>query len=379
MMFAFLNLILLFNISTKIFKTTKKTGHLISFIYGFSSISLVFTAVFVPHQISTFLLLSCFYLAWKFTKESSVKKKILYMSLVWILWSTSSFFDYPNWIIIAPVFFYLFFKILRQDNIKKNLIIFFITSIIGILGLSSQALYNHIVFGKWTQMSNTLSQNPELFKQHGFVSKKEMKYVGERQNMLLRIFKTKRIKNGTEVLLISKSRGLFVFSPIFIVSIFGYFWFIRKKSHERMFLLYAPIFTILLYSSFSDPWGGISFGARYLIPVMAIYSIIAGMIYEKTKNNIFKIGIIGLIVYSIIQALAGVMTSIAIPKDYESVIFGVKKADLLASDTTGNFIYRVFLEGKISLVAWYLIVLTLFIITLGYILKDNIKKDKISN
>lgn len=368
--FSFINLILLYQISRNIFKLKQKIGLLVSYIYGFSSVALVYSVAYISHQISTFLLLSCFYLAWKFFKTTSVKKKVLSVSLIWFLWSTSSFFDYPNWVIVLPVFVYILFKIISRRNKKEFLILLF-TSIIGILGLFGQGIYNHVVYDNWKQMSNTLPQY--TWKIDGSIQDKTSRFdeITERKNNIVKILRVDNLKKGLSVLLISMDRGLFIFTPVLLISLLGYFYYFRKKiiSHEKIFLLYAPIFTILVYAMFGDPWGGWAFGSRYLLPVMAIMSISIGVLWRTIKNIYFRSFIIVLTVYSLLQSVAGVMsTSVNHPGD-NTWVNGIHNFYFLYENVSGNFIYNMFLSSLVPVFSLYMIALMFFIGVLVYILK----------
>jgi hypothetical protein len=367
---SFLNLILLYKISRNIFKLDQKTGLLVSYVYGFASVALVYSVMYIPHQVSTFLLLSCFYLAWKLFETYSLKKKVLFMSSIWLLWSTSSFFDYPNWVIISPVFLYIFCKILSRNQKKKEFLILFITSIFGVIGLFGQGLYNHIVYDNWQQMSNTLPQynwrTPEKLNKDIANVEEE----SERKNEISSSLRGSNLKKGLHTLLISLDRGLFVFSPMFILALLGYIYFIKKRNHEKIFLLYVPLFTLFIYAIFGDAWGGFAYGARYLLPVMAMLSISLGLIFHRFRNLYFRTLFILLVVFSAIQSVAGVMSTTIIPKGNNTMIYGIKNYYLLMENVSGNFWYEVFLESSIPVISMFSIVLMLVLSGLLVILKD---------
>lgn len=367
---GFINLILIYLISIKIFKLPKRIGYISAFIYGFSSVALVYSVAFISHQISTFLLLICFYLAYLFFKQDKLRNKILILSAIWFLWASSSFFDYPNWVIISPVFIYIFFKIIKSNSVKKNMIIFFSTSVIGLSALFGQGYYNHVVYGNWSQMSNTLPQYS--WRVAGSLEEKNENYksIKERKNNVFNILSIKKLKEGLNVLLVSSERGLFVFTPVFIISLLGYFYFLRNRNSEKIFLLYAPIFTILLYGLFHDPWGGWSFGSRYLLPVMAIMSISVGILYDKIKNIYFRGLIICLAIFSLVQALAGVLSTTALAPGVKMMNYGVRNYLFLKGNISGNFWYEMFFYSFWPLISFSVIILTIFIGVFVYILKD---------
>jgi hypothetical protein len=79
-------------------------------------------------------------------------------------------------------------------------------------------------------------------------------------------------------LLISPSRGLFIYTPIMLLSIFGYFKVFKiSNKNIKDFLLvsgFSSLLLVVVYSAFGIWWAGGSYGPRFLtgmLPVLAIY------------------------------------------------------------------------------------------------------------
>lgn len=111
--------------------------------------------------------------------------------------------------------------------------------------------------------------------------------------------------NGVCGLLFSPNRGLFVFSPILILSLWGMYVVYKEKS--TMFLLiFIPcmISSLLFYSIHIDSLlGGWTYGPRYLIAMLPILCIFVGYGLEKVKGKVWII-ITVLLVFSIgVQAI----------------------------------------------------------------------------
>ena len=89
-------------------------------------------------------------------------------------------------------------------------------------------------------------------------------------------------------LLFSPARGLFVFSPIFILSL-PYIPKIFSKNEEKItkYLLVCLALTVLAYSKWGMWWGGHSFGYRIImecIPILMIFLVKSWMeIISKNK------------------------------------------------------------------------------------------------
>jgi len=92
--------------------------------------------------------------------------------------------------------------------------------------------------------------------------------------------------------LFSPSRGLFIFSPIFLLIILGIFFKIKKKQlliHDK-YILIIIFFHWILVGTFPRWWAGWSYGPRYfsdIIPYL-IYFLIPVLGYDKLLNGIKK-------------------------------------------------------------------------------------------
>lgn len=78
---------------------------------------------------------------------------------------------------------------------------------------------------------------------------------------------------GPLALLISPSRGFFIFTPIFLFSIWGIILRLRSKSENLLDYLVVGIivFHWLISSSTKTWWGGFSYGPRYLFDIIPCF------------------------------------------------------------------------------------------------------------
>lgn len=117
-------------------------------------------------------------------------------------------------------------------------------------------------------------------------------------------------------LLISPSRGLLVYTPVILLSLFGYYE-LRKlpDTRIRQFLYLAGVsvlLEILVYSSFDVWWAGWSYGPRFLtgsLPVLAIFmgiylhTFLNGKTDRKKKLQVVIITV--LLAWSILVQITG--------------------------------------------------------------------------
>jgi 4-amino-4-deoxy-L-arabinose transferase-like glycosyltransferase len=119
-------------------------------------------------------------------------------------------------------------------------------------------------------------------------------------------------------LLISPSRGLFVYSPILILSLFGFLKISRISNMKFKNLLKLFVFSILIqvtvYSCFRVWWSGWSYGPRFLIGMLPILTLFLGLyltdyVSDKTwgrRGKITTFFIFLLVIISIFVQIVGV-------------------------------------------------------------------------
>ena len=114
-------------------------------------------------------------------------------------------------------------------------------------------------------------------------------------------------------LLIAPNRGLFIFTPILILAIFG-FWIIKDNNKPvcrfLMGSLVSIAITILVYASWDDWQGGDNYGPRFLISILP-YLIIGLCIFfdniaKKPRKNFVVAIIVMLISISVFIQFVGV-------------------------------------------------------------------------
>lgn len=117
------------------------------------------------------------------------------------------------------------------------------------------------------------------------------------------------ILNHIGVLLISPNRGLFVYSPILILSFLGVYVLYKKSGTVRNVLLSfipAIILLILVYSSHLDGLGGgWTYGPRYLTAALPILCIYTGYGVQKYNYKTIKALIAVLLIISIFIEIIG--------------------------------------------------------------------------
>ena len=144
---------------------------------------------------------------------------------------------------------------------------------IGIIAL--HGYYNVLTFGKPLQFSNTLPRY-EISNYEELIGV-DTEIVTRQKSEPTNIFREFGLARGTYELTVAPDKGLFFFSPIFLLSLLGIYHLRKQINLEAGTLLGVTAVIFLLYSSFADPWGGWAYGPRYLIPAMPILSLFAAI------------------------------------------------------------------------------------------------------
>src|SRR5258708_1635000 len=187
---------------------------------------------------------------------------------------------YPNALLMFPVMVYFFFSAIKfipkasalTLSVKKGFVLTIIPFVI-LMGL--HGYYNQIHFGSWKTVSGSLVdykgiKESNLLKKNN--SQKTLKAIQDSKQPV-GFFKEENFVRGVYILLVSDERGIFYYSPVLLLALWGMFIAFRRASMEISILVSLVAVNIFLYSSFGDPWGGWAFGPRYLIPSMATLSL----------------------------------------------------------------------------------------------------------
>jgi hypothetical protein len=97
---------------------------------------------------------------------------------------------------------------------------------------------------------------------------------------------------GLAGLLVGPSRGLFVFSPIFLFAALGAVISLRDKRRWPIapFLAAGTVLLVLLYSRWTTWWGGHTFGYRYLIETLPGLMIFVAIAWEERVTHSRALG-----------------------------------------------------------------------------------------
>ena len=366
--FATLALILLFKIGREIFKLSLWLSLLPPIIFAFASTSWSYAVTLYQHHITTFLILLSFYSVWRYGLRS--RFSWIWAGVVWLSYGYSLLVDYPNAILMLPVMVYFFLTALKihkgKTEVRLDLRLSIVTtSILFVVAVGLHAFYNQVNFGSWKRVSGSLVGYKTIKEKNLLKQKNSEKLTTAEQakRSVVRFFAEEKLPTGFSILLFSRDRGFFLYSPIFILALLGIYK-IRKKIDLKIGTLLGIIgVNLFLYSSWGDPWGGWAYGPRYLIPSMAILSLFISFWFANLKHKLLgKLVILPLFVYSAAIALLGALTTNQIPPKVEADYLKMKynfllSLDYLISQRSGSFLYNEYFSRFYDLQQYYLMIL----------------------
>jgi hypothetical protein len=249
---------LVYKIGALYFK--RSTSIFLGLAFAFSTICWPFATYFFQSDVSAMLVLCAAYFALKAGRASGAAVAVTLISGIAV--GVSFAVDYVN-VVIIPIL--LVFLVIKKWESKRSMIMAAAALVVGALpGLALMGAYNLAIFG-----------NPLMST--------EQAYLG---STLLGEFSTP-LPYGLALNLVSLSRGIFAFAPFAILGVLGYWDALRSSGPKGEFLLMLAIFLgiLLPYSAWYDPYGGISFGPRFLVAGIPFLLIPAGFIIEQVKRT----------------------------------------------------------------------------------------------
>jgi len=87
--------------------------------------------------------------------------------------------------------------------------------------------------------------------------------------------------------LFSPSRGLFLYCPIFLLSLVGFWPFFRRYRPEAIVALSVIVIHLLLYGKWFMWHGGYAWGPRFMVPTLPFWAVFLAPVAAKAFNKIF--------------------------------------------------------------------------------------------
>lgn len=100
-------------------------------------------------------------------------------------------------------------------------------------------------------------------------------------------------------ILFSYRKGLFLYTPVYLLCLWGLFFIYKKSKWEFVTLISFLVFLVYILSSWWSWWYGGSFSSRPFIEFLPIFAICLALLLNNTKQTIHK-PLIGLVILLIL-------------------------------------------------------------------------------
>lgn len=327
---------------------------IVSISFGVSTLIYSFAGGFWSHIFSILFITLCLISFLIFYN----KKKLISILFFGLFYALSISIDYPNAIIIFPLFLLIIVSLFKSSKKKMFSGIFLLLIPLLVFG-SAISLYNKSTFGSPFKIGQSSGSSVGSRFKASIIPIKVWNAEG--------VFDDRRLFPGLISQTLSPERGILIFSPVLLLAIFGFFNLYKRDKHLSIALLSIVSLNIIFYSIWQDYWGGWSYGPRYLIasiPIL-ILPLLYFLKYSSRKllaEFIFCITVIwGIIINSI-----GAFTGTLLPCPCEgyigiwySPVYAIKQLETVAPNSffyknyliniVNPYIYLVLIIGFLSL------------------------------
>jgi hypothetical protein len=243
------------------------TAALVSLIFGLATIAFVYAKYLFSEPLAGFLLLLAAYMLFVYRQEGGLRHVAIAGLAAGFAVLTRA-----NNLFLLPVFaFYLLWIVVEEAKNRSSE---------GARGqvlprprLLASSLLPFVIFGLTIAFAGAILMAYNALRSgNPFQTGYDLTLFSP--NILLGLYK----------LLLSPLRGFFIYSPILILSLPG--WWLFRKTHSAEAWLFAALagVTIALFSAWSSG-EGLSWGSRFLVPVVPFFAVALGPIVEQVVGS----------------------------------------------------------------------------------------------
>ncbi|CAN5169661.1 hypothetical protein BH11PAT1_BH11PAT1_8000 [soil metagenome] len=370
-LFALLNIYLVALIAHKITKSillSLASG----MIFGFSTNALAYALLMTQHHMSTNIIL--------LGLLNAISKRT-FLNNLWfgVLVGIGLFIDIPNVMLMAPFGLYILSQhLVREeltDKVKYSLKLTIIGLLIGMAPfIAGFVFYNRYTTGSSTKIAQSIGQS-NYFDTAEKKQRDVKDYANIKKGTFTLPFQTRLQVSGFYTLMLSNERAWLYYSPVVLIGFVGMFIAYREKRTRLLTILGGNFvaLNILLYAMFGDPWGGWSFGPRYLIPAAAVLCAFIGVAaLTFRKSVVFLSSFTFLLAYSVGISSIGAMSTNAIPPKVEAIALATPipytyeyNLHLLSLNKSSSLLYNFFVSSFMPTSTY---VISFFTLTLVFIM-----------
>jgi len=252
----------------KFFKNSDRASLSLALLLGFATFCWRYSIWDFSETTQMFFLLLSIYLVFKNTPGSLILGGSTFCCL---------FLLKILYLACLPIFIlYIFAR--NKTGIKNALTRIAAFLFMVLLGFCFILIFNHLRFGKIFEFGYGLEANK---------------------------FYLSGILQHTGKLLFWLDKGMFIYNPLFILGILGYYKLFKSFPKEAVFLLSMITFNLLLTSTWYGWHGNWSWGPRYLVPTAGLWLIPIFVFFHK--KGIIRVLLIFLVCVSVLIQLLSVL------------------------------------------------------------------------
>jgi len=277
--------------------TSKQSSFITTIVFCIGTILLTFSGAIYSEVPATLLLIYSLYLF--FFKRITFFNSLQIGSLFgFIIFLKLSYVIFP--LLLIPI---MGFLMLRKKNRKNFLVLILVFS----LFLSLFITYNYITLG-------------EVPKLGGHVGGIVLTYVSEQNS----VENFDKLTKGLANYLFGQSYGMFVFSPLILLAIFGIpiLW----KQNRTLALTFILTFIVFLsIHSWGHPYAaGWTMPTRYILPLFPLMAIPLALLFNKySKNLVFE-------TFFLITSSIGIIFNIIFANIIRGHLYPLERAEIAA-------------------------------------------------
>ncbi|HZZ98684.1 MAG TPA: hypothetical protein VFG51_02000 [Candidatus Saccharimonadia bacterium] len=355
-LFALANMVLVFLLARKL-GSSFRAAALSAFVFLFGTNALVYALSLTQHHASiTVLLLGCLI---------GLEPKLSWKNCIafGVLCGVGLLFDYPNLFLLFPIGLFMLSKAISLRSEHQKLNISFQPQILAIaIGLIPLLMvygwYNKQTAGSPLAIGQFMGRTNFFDTAEKKAADAKATAEGARDVFAPRLpFQTRIQMEGMSVLALGNERSWLFYSPVLWIGALGLWALLRKQetANAGKLLLTIVVINFLIYSMFGDPWGGWSFGSRYLLPAASLMSTLIGVGLTQYRNKKLWAIFAVLSIYSILITNLGAITSAAIPPKQEALVqvfhtsyTYLYNVNLIHQNTLGPLFYNAVLHDRLN-------------------------------